>query len=118
MVALSLLTVVMLAALPAFLGMLRSTGTTKMETQAKNLTQERLEQMRDLRFHVDRQNGPFLDVLDVYYTNAPVTPVTSTVTAGGLTGIYRKAANATDVGAPSVLPYYSVSTGPISGATS
>src|SRR3954451_20950999 len=98
MVALGLLVVVMTAALPAFLGMLRSTVTTKMETQAKNLTQERLEQMRDLRFHVDRQNGPFLDVLDVYYTNAPVTPVSTSVTAGGatLTGIYRNATNAAD----------------------
>src|SRR3982751_3622674 len=106
MVALGLLTVVLTAALPAFLGMLRTTVTTKMETQAKNLTQERLEQMRDLRFHVDRQNGPFLDVLDVYYTNAPVTPAATTVTAGGatLSGIYRKAANAADVGAPTTLP--------------
>jgi prepilin-type N-terminal cleavage/methylation domain-containing protein len=119
MIALGLLMIVMTAAIPAFLGMLRSTVTTRMETQGKNLTQERLEQMRDLRFHVDRQNGPFLDVLDVYYTNAPTSPVATTVTAGGatLSGIYRRAANAADTLAPSSLPYYRVSTGAIPGAT-
>ena len=116
MVALVLLTVVMVAALPAFLGMLRSTVTSKKDAQSKNLTQERLEQIRDLRFHVDRQNGPFLDLLDIYYTNAPTAPVTTPVNAGGtaLTGIFVNSGTP-GVGEPS-LPFYRTTTGALPGA--
>lgn len=116
MVALGLLVIVLTAALPAFLSMLRSTVTTKMEAQGKNLTQERLEQIRDLRFHVDRQNGPFLDVLDVYYTNANSTGAATTVVASGqtLTGSYVGSGAA----APPLpaAPYYRTGTGPLRGA--
>jgi hypothetical protein len=117
MVALGLLVIVLTAALPAFLSMLRSTVTTKMEAQGKNLTQERLEQIRDLRFHVDRQNGPFLDVLDVYYTNAKSAGTTTTVTASGqtLTGSYVGTGAAA---APlPAAPYYRTTTGALRGAT-
>ena len=116
MVALVLLTVVMVAALPAFLGMLRSTVTSKKDAQSKNLTQERLEQMRDLRFHVDRQNGPFLDLLDIYYTNAPTAPAPTTVNAGGtaLTGIFVNTGTP-GAGEP-VLPFYRTTTGALPGA--
>lgn len=118
MVALGLLVVVMTASLPAFLAMLRSTVTTKLETQGKNLTQERLEQMRDLRYHVDRQNGPFLDVLDVYYTNAKLASPVTSVTASGstLTGQFVGGTAAATATMPAA-PYYKTSTGPISGNT-
>ena len=117
MVALMLLSVVMVAALPAFLGMMRSTVTSKKDTQAKNLAQERLEQIRDLRFHVDRQNGPFLDLLDLYYTNAPITATTTTVNNGGttLTGTFVAAGNPV-LGEPAG-PFYRTTTGPLPGAT-
>lgn len=117
MVALMLLTVVMVAALPAFLGMMRSTVTSRKDTQAKNLTQERLEQIRDLRYHVDRQNGPFLDLLDLYYTNAPVAPAPTSVLSGGttLTGIFVPAG--TGAAGEPVGPYYRTTTGPLPGAT-
>lgn len=114
-VAMGLLMVVLTASLPMLLSMLRSTVTTKMNTQGKNLAQERLEQLRDLRFHVDRQNGPFLDLLDLYYTNASSagTPTTITSGAGTLTGRYVASGTSNGIAAP----LYEVSTGSIAGAT-
>jgi type II secretory pathway pseudopilin PulG len=116
MVALGLLTVVMVASLPVLFSVLRSAVTTRMETQGKNLAQERLEQVRNLRYHVDRQNGPFLDLLDIYYTNATPSAPASTVTAAGddLVGKYIPAGSGTD-GEP-VGPYYRTETGPLPGA--
>jgi type II secretory pathway pseudopilin PulG len=116
-VAFGLLVVVMVSALPVFVHMLRATAVTKANTQAKNLAQERLDQLRDLRFHVDRQNGPFLDLLDSYYTNATSTGPTTTVTSGSgtLTGNYVAAGGGTGGEPPA--PFYRVRTGPIPGAT-
>lgn len=116
-VAFALLAVMMVSALPVFVNMLKATAVTKAHTQAKNLAQERLDQMRDLRFHVDRQNGPFLDLLDTYYTNATVaSPVTAVASGSGtLTGQYIDAG--TGAGGQPVGPFYRVSTGPIPGAT-
>ena len=34
--------------------------------------------MRDLQFHVERQNGPYVDLLDQYYTNRSTAAVTRT----------------------------------------
>ncbi len=108
MVAFGLLMIVLLASLPAFLGMLRTSVTTKVQTQAKNLNQQRLEQLKDLSFHIDRQNGPFLDLLDIYYTNASTAGTTTTVTVDGLvqSGVYVPTAAATG-GAPAG-PFYRV----------
>ena len=116
-VAFGLLVVVMVSALPVFVHMLRATAVTKANTQAKNLAQERLDQLRDLRFHVDRQNGPFLDLLDTYYTNATSTGPTTTVTSGSsnLTGNYVAAGGGT--GGEPTAPFYRVRTGSIPGAT-
>jgi prepilin-type N-terminal cleavage/methylation domain-containing protein len=117
-VAFALLVVVMTSALPVFIRMLQATAVTKAHTQAKNLAQERLDQMRDLRFHVDRQNGPFLDLLDIYFTNATSASPVTTVNAGSgtLTGSYI-ATGAASGGEPAA-PFYRVTTGPIPGATS
>ena len=114
-VAMGLLMVVLTASLPMLLSMLRSTITTKMNTQGKNLAQERLEQLRDLRFHVDRQNGPFLDLLDLYFSNASSagTPTTIPSGAGTLTGRYVASGTSNGIAAP----LYEVSTGSIAGAT-
>jgi len=116
LVAMGLLTVVMTASLPAFLSMLRSSVSTKLQTQAKNLSQERLEQMRDLRFHVDRQNGPFLDLLDIYDTNATTSSPSTTVTVGGtaLVGQYISSA-AASAGEPAG-PFYRIGASSIAGA--
>lgn len=116
MVALGLLTVILMASLPVMLSVLRSAVTTRMETQAKNLAQQRLEQIRDLRFHVDRQNGPFLDVLDIYYTNATTGGGSTSVTAAGgtVTGTYVGTGGGTN-GEPAA-PFYRTTTGPLTGA--
>lgn len=113
-VAMGLLMVVLTASLPMLLSMLRSTVTTKMNMQGKNLAQERLEQLRDLRFHVDRQNGPFLDLLDLYFTNANSSgsPTTIPSGAGTLTGRYVATGTSNGIAAP----LYEVSTGSLPGA--
>lgn len=115
-IAFGLLAVVMASAIPVLVAMLRTTAITKANTQAKNLAQERIEQMRDLRFHVDRQNGRFLDLLDIYYTNANAAGTTTVVTTGGgpLTG--KHVTSGATAGEPAV-PFYRVTTGPIPGAT-
>lgn len=114
-VALGLVMLVMAVSLPAFLGMISSSVATKKDTIAKNLSQERIEQLRDLRFHIDRQNGPFLDLLDIYYTNAKSAAPTTTLTIGGttLTGQYV-ASGAAANGEPAA-PFYRTTTGNING---
>ena len=114
-VAFGLLVVIMVSALPVFLHMLRATAVTKANTQA-NLAQERLDQYARPSVHVDRQNGPFLDLIDIYYTNAKSAGPTTTVTSGSgtLTGNY--VARAAPGGEPAA-PFYQVKTGPIPGAT-
>ena len=115
LVALGLLAVVMTASLPAFLAMLRSSVATRLQTQGKNLAQERLEQMKDLRFHVDRQNGPFLDLLDIYYTNATAAGPTTTLSVGltSLSGQYVSTAAAS--GGEPAAPFYRVRAASIAG---
>ncbi len=116
LVALSLLAVVMTATLPAFLGMLRSSVSNKLQTQAKNLSQERIEQMRDLRYHVDRQNGPFLDLLDIYYTNATLASPTTTVSIGGTALVGQYVSTAAAAGGEPAGPFYRVRANSIPGA--
>lgn len=115
--ALGLITVLLLATLPLLVHMLDSTKVTKSQTQAKNLAQQRLDQLRNLRFHVDRQNGPFLDLLDMYYTNATSSSPLTTVTVGGLQLKGRYVVSATAVGGHPAGAYYQVSTGPLPGYT-
>ena len=117
MVGMVLTALVMTASLPTFISMLRSSVTVKLDTRAKNLTQERIEQMRDLQFHLDRQNGPFLDLLDIYYTDAKLAAPTTSLNIGGtaLTGQYI-AAGAAASGEPAA-PFYRVTSSPLSGAS-
>ena len=116
LVAIGLLSVVMVASLPVFIAMLASTATTRLNTQAKNLTQERLEQLRDLRFHVDRQNGPFLDLLDIYYKNAKSAGPTELVIASGATLSGRYVATGAAANGLPAAPYYLTTTGQLAGA--
>jgi prepilin-type N-terminal cleavage/methylation domain-containing protein len=69
LVAITLLGLVAAAMLPLLLIGARASTVVKHETEAKNVAQERLEQMRQLAYQVDRQNGPFIDLLDNYYPN-------------------------------------------------
>jgi type II secretory pathway pseudopilin PulG len=115
-ISLVLLGLVMTALLPALLATLKSGASARKQLQGKGLTQERLEQMRDLRFHVDRQNGPFLDLLDIYYTNATTGAAATTVNLGGtaLVGQYVSSAAAAN-GAPAG-PFYRVNISSLAGA--
>jgi prepilin-type N-terminal cleavage/methylation domain-containing protein len=57
LVAITLLGLVSAAILPMLILGGRASTVVRFETTAKNLVQERLEQMRQLPFQVDRQNG-------------------------------------------------------------
>ena len=90
--------VIAMAMLPLLLTGLKATVKTKLETEAKNLSQLRIERMRSLAFHVDEQNGDFVDLLDLYYTNTCTTTVTY---ADGSTGRWVADADSTGAaGAP------------------
>src|SRR5512133_2127976 len=106
----------MISAVPVFIGLIKATAVTKAHTQAKNLSQAQLDAMRDLRFHVDRQNGPFLDLLDIYYTNANSASPVTTVTSGAQTLTGRYVATGGGSGGVPTAPFYQVTTGAIAGA--
>ena len=73
-VALGILVVVMTALLPQLLMGIRSSATAASVTEAKGVAQGQLERMRNMPFHVARQAGPYLDVLDRYYTKLTPAP--------------------------------------------
>jgi prepilin-type N-terminal cleavage/methylation domain-containing protein len=73
MVAITLVAIAAGGSIPLLIVGMKAANNSKLQTQAKNLAQQRFESMRDLPFHVDRQNGPFVDLLDVYYTNVSGT---------------------------------------------
>src|SRR5947209_7295025 len=88
MVAIVLLGIAAAAIVPLLVTASAAAGQTRVSTQAKNLAQQRLEAMRDLQFHVDRQNGPYVDLLYIYYTNLSTTATSRTrgaITASGQT---------------------------------
>lgn len=72
-VALMLFGILAAAALPPILTSLNVAQTTRAHTQAKNLTQERIETMRNLEYHVDETTGQ-VDLLDLYFAAAHSTP--------------------------------------------
>lgn len=78
MAAMVVFAIVATAVTAMFASGLRASLLTKMETTAKNLSQQRFEGIRNLPFHVDQvaagNNPP--DLLDTYYTN-------TTTLAGG-----------------------------------
>lgn len=96
-VALTIFAIAALSAVPLVLGGLKASARARVETLAKDVTQQRIERMRNLPFHVDRQNGPFVDLLDRYYTNAAGTAVNTGETS--CTGLYVASAGGA-AGAP------------------
>lgn len=66
-VAISLLGIVAASLVPLLISTVRATTVAKMNTQARNLAQQRIESMRNLPYHVDAQNGSYVDLLDRYY---------------------------------------------------
>jgi len=66
-VALGVLTTVMMALLPQLVVGIKATGTARLVSQAKGISQGQLERMRNLPFHIAPAAGEFVDVLDYYY---------------------------------------------------
>lgn len=87
-VALILLGLIAAALTPVMISAARASIVAKRATVAKNLTQQRVDQMRNLTFHVDAQNGPFLDLLDDYYPNVSTS---ATAVPGSGTGYWCSA---------------------------
>lgn len=70
MVALGVVALVMLALVPQLVVGIRSTGVAREVTHTKGIAQGQVERMHNLPFHVAREAGQFVDVLDRYYPNA------------------------------------------------
>jgi type II secretory pathway pseudopilin PulG len=74
MVALGIVTLVLLALVPQLVVGIRSTGVAREITQTKGIAQGQIERMHNLPFHVAREAGQFVDVLDRYYPNRSTSP--------------------------------------------
>lgn len=59
-------------------------------TGAKNFAQQRIDAMRSLPYHVDVQNGDYIDLLDLYFANsvATATPIEHIVSGGAVQGVF------------------------------
>ena len=69
LVALTLFALFSAAALPLVVTGLRAGTVAKLDTGAKNLTQERFEKLRNLPFHTPRSANGGADLLDKYFPN-------------------------------------------------
>lgn len=101
------------AAVPLLISGASAANYAKLHTQAKNLAQLRVEKMRDLQFHVERQNGPYVDLLDQYYTNRSTTAVTRTFGAESSTGQW--VGSGTPASWEPAVPFYRVSVSSLPG---
>lgn len=102
MVALVILGLIAAALAPVMITAARASVVAKRATVAKNLSQQRIDSMRNLPFHVDKQNGPFLDLLDDYYPN--ISTGTTSGLPGGGSGQW--VSSGTIPGGSSAGPYY------------
>ena len=82
MVAITLVAIAAAGSIPLLVIGMKAANNSKLQTQAKNLAQQRMESMRDLPFHVDRQNGPYVDLLDIYYTKVAASGTITNTRAG------------------------------------
>lgn len=73
-VALGVVTLVLLALVPQLVVGIRSTGVAREVTHTKGIAQGQIERMHNLPFHVAREAGQFVDVLDRYYPDATTPP--------------------------------------------
>lgn len=112
MVALAILLIVAGGLVPLLVIGAKTANLSALETIAKNLAQQRLEQMRNLPYYVAHQNGDFVDLLDEYYTNVSTTPTPIPPTGG--TGTYQ---TGTGAGGTPTGPYYQVSFPDVPGFT-
>ena len=73
-VALGVLMMVAGALLPQLVVGIQSTGVARDVTQTKGVAQGEIERMRNLPFHISREAGQYVDVLDRYYPNLSKMP--------------------------------------------
>lgn len=73
MISMTIFAIVVISTAPMLVGGLKAGRTSQLNLQGKGLAQERLELMRNLPFHVARQNGQYLDVLDIYFRDLQTT---------------------------------------------
>ena len=78
MIALTIFAIVAIATAPLLIGGLKAGRAAQLNLQGKALAQERLELMRNLPYHVARQNGQYLDVLDLYFRDLQPTGTLAT----------------------------------------
>lgn len=106
LVGLTILAIVAAGLVPLLLAGLRASQLSRTSTLAKNLGQQRIEAMRSLPFHVDAQNGPYVDLLDLYYhdTSGSSSSLQHVVPGQTVTGQYVAAGG----GAGPSGPYYKV----------
>jgi len=91
----------------ALIGSARGQMYARNDNGAKGLTQQRVDAMRSLPYHVDRQNGPFVDLLDMYFPNTLATTTAvplPDLTSGKASGQYFATPPATADVLPG--PYY------------
>lgn len=111
---------VSVALVPLLVITVRATQLNKLGTTAKNLNQLRIDAMRTLPFHVDAQNGAYVDLLDYYYHDMSAAPVTLPYS---ITGTPESDCTVTgqwvDSGTPAAgappLPYYQTTFSPVCG---
>jgi prepilin-type N-terminal cleavage/methylation domain-containing protein len=73
MISMTIFAIIVLATAPMLIGGLKAGRSAQLNLQGKALAQERLELMRNLPYHVARQNGQYLDVLDIYFRDLQPT---------------------------------------------
>src|SRR4051794_13593341 len=113
LVALTVLALASAAMVPMMIVGSAAAAAARLHTQAKALAQQRIEQLHDLQFHVDRQNGPFVDLLDIYYTDLGTTAVSRTRGAETMLGQWVGSGAGT-AGEPST-PFYRVKVASVPG---
>lgn len=83
-VAIGILGVLVLATLPSVVGGIQATELARRTTQAKAIVLGETERLRNLPYYVARNAGPFVDVLDRYYTSLSPAAAPTCGTAGAL----------------------------------
>jgi prepilin-type N-terminal cleavage/methylation domain-containing protein len=78
-VALIVFALVAQALAGVLMGSARGQLFAQNNTTAKNFAQQQVDSMRSLPYHVDAQNGPYVDLLDLYFPNAVPYPATTTI---------------------------------------
>lgn len=73
MISMLIFGIVIVSTAPLLVGGLRAGRISQLNLQGKALGQERIEIMRNLPYHVARQNGQYLDVLDIYFRDTAPT---------------------------------------------